>query len=191
MLKEWKTQPPETLLETRVFNVCRQVSTSPRTGEDCSFYLLDAPGWINVVPVTPAGELVLVRQYRHGVGTFTLEIPGGMMDPDDDSPAVAAARELREETGYEAGRLWEAGWVEPNPAIQGNRCHTFVAEGACLTAAPEPDGSEDIEVVLLPLAEIGAALRDGRIRHSLVISALTLVFGLGPHQTLPPGPEGT
>jgi 8-oxo-dGTP pyrophosphatase MutT (NUDIX family) len=179
MLKPWPLITTEPLVETRVFTVVHRVSTSPRTGQGCDFYLLEAPDWVNIVPITRDGQLVLVRQYRQGVDGFTLEIPGGMMDPEDPSPEHAARRELLEETGYHAGSLRETGWVEPNPALQNNRCYTFIARELDAQGPLRPDGAEDLEVVHIPLAEVPDYVRSGRIRHSLVIAAFALSFGLG------------
>ncbi|MEZ4518692.1 MAG: NUDIX hydrolase [Chloroflexota bacterium] len=77
----------------------------PRTGKEHSFYILEAPDWVNVIPLTPDEQVVMVRQYRHGTGTVTLESPAGMADHDGEALAVAAARELREETGSKPARL--------------------------------------------------------------------------------------
>jgi ADP-ribose pyrophosphatase len=95
-----------------------------------------------------------------------------MIDSEDPSPAVAAARELREETGYEAERLVPLGVVHPNPAIQGNRCYTFLAENARIVSEPQPDETEDIRIVLHRVEEVSRLLREGRITHALVVSAL-------------------
>jgi 8-oxo-dGTP pyrophosphatase MutT (NUDIX family) len=179
MLGEWVAQSVQILVETRVFRLLRRLSRSPRTGRDCEFFLLDTPGWVNVVPVTEAGELLLVRQYRHGVDEFTLEIPGGMMDPEDADPATAARRELLEETGHTADRLVELGWVQPNPALQNTRCHTFLATGVRPDRAIALDGAEDLELIRIPLREAAAHVEQGKIRHALVIAALAFALGLG------------
>ena len=85
--------------------------------------------WVTVVPITAAGRVVMIRQYRHGTGEIGLEIPGGVIDPGEE-PLAAARRELREETGYGASELASIGQVAPNPALQDNRCYSFVARGA-------------------------------------------------------------
>ena len=180
MLKNWPVLGTERLLDTRVFALLKRQARSPRSGEPCDFFLLEAPHWVNIVPITRDGELVLVRQYRQGVEAFTLEIPGGMMDPTDPSAEHAARRELLEETGYEAGALREVGWVEPNPALQNNRCYTFVAEDLHAPGPLQPDGSEDLEVVHIPVGEVPEYVRSGKIRHSLVIAAFALSFWLSP-----------
>lgn len=134
------------------------------------FYVVTAPDWINVIPVTDDDRVILVRQYRFGVEGSTLEIPGGMCD-DGEPPADAARRELREETGYEAGELELLGSVHPNPAIQNNRCHSFLAPGVRRAGAPDPDTDEAIEVVEVPLSEISGLIAGGKITHALVIAA--------------------
>ncbi len=92
---------------------------------------------MNVIALTDREDVVLIRQYRHGIGEVTLEIPGGLMDADE--PLAAAKRELLEETGYRAEEWIDLGYVHPNPAIQNNRCYTFLALGAKLAGAQSLD----------------------------------------------------
>ncbi len=127
---------------------------------------------MNVIPLTEDDEVVFIEHYRHGTDKVGLEVPGGMIDPEDASPMVAAAREMREETGYAASELIELGVVHPNPAIQENRCFSFLARGAHLAGEPRPDDTEDIEVVRYPRREVPRLLREGRISHALVVVAL-------------------
>lgn len=158
----------------RVFTVHEETSRAPTTGTTHDFYVIDSPDWINVVPVTAEGELVFVRQYRHGTKEVTLEIPGGMVDPGDDDPAAAGLRELREETGYISDRVIDLGVVEPNPAIQSNRCYTVLAPDAYRVGPPQPDGTEDLDVVLIDPATVPQRIRSGEITHALVVAAFYL-----------------
>ena len=170
-LQPWPTQESVTEYSTRVFDVVRHRRTSPRSGRAHDFYVLDACDWVNIIPLTHDNEVVMIRQFRHGTGNFTLEIPGGMVDDTDPSPQHAAVRELAEETGYAPDEVVPLGCVHPNPAIQDNLCHTFLARGARQVATPRFDGTEDIEVLLVPLAEIPHYTPRGQITHALVVAA--------------------
>ena len=171
---KWELLAVEEILRCHVFTLQRHRSRSPRTGAVHDFDVIDSSDWVNVVPVTTARELVLVKQYRHGIGAVTLETPGGIVDPEDASPAVAGEREMREETGYTAATLTPIGVVHPNPAIQNNRLHIFRAPDARRVAAPAGDETEDIAVELVPLAEVDALIARGAITHSLALTALLL-----------------
>ncbi len=149
----------------------------PRSGTRFERLVLETPEWCNVVATTPEGRLVLVRQYRFGLGRCTTEIPGGMVDPGE-RPLAAARRELAEETGYSSEAWSSLGAVEPNPAFQDNLCHTFLAQDAGRTSEPSPDPGEDLEVLELSEAEVRAAIEAGEVRHSLVIAALARVLDL-------------
>jgi 8-oxo-dGTP pyrophosphatase MutT (NUDIX family) len=121
--------------------------------------------------VTPDGQVVLIRQFRHGVEEVTLEIPGGMVDEGEADPSETARRELLEETGYEAAEMVPIGVVAPNPAFLDNRCYTFLARDVRQVSAPQFDGTEYIELELAPLETIPELIRGGRISHALVVAA--------------------
>lgn len=147
------------------------MARSPRTGDVHSFYQIRADDWVNVVPVTRDGHIVMVRQYRHGCQQVTLEIPGGMVDPGE-TPAEAAARELLEETGYLAERVLPIGVVNPNPALFDNRCHTYLAVGAHRVDEVRNESTEETVVELVPEGEVDRLVREGRIDHALVVAAI-------------------
>lgn len=129
--------------------------------------------WANVIPVTSDGQVVFVKQYRHGTSQVTLEIPGGIMDGEDRDPMWAAERELFEETGYKAQELILIGKHHPNPALQDNTCYTYLALNAKQIASPsfDKEGYEQIDVCLMPLSAIPKLIADGDITHGTVITA--------------------
>jgi len=139
------------------------------------FYILESSDWINVIPLTADDKVVMIRQYRHGSREVTLEIPGGLVDPGD-TPKKAAARELIEETGYQAKKWLRIGVVNPNPALFNNRCYTFLAQAIDKVTDPTPDQTEDIEVVLIPLTDIPKLILKGKIDHAMVITAFCHYF---------------
>lgn len=128
-----------------------------------------------MIPLTTDGRVILVKQYRMGTKDFSLEIPGGMLDEGDD-PAGAAVRELLEETGYAGDEPILLGAVHPNPAIQTNRCYTYLIHNAVLKTSPKQDSTEDIEVQSAPLHDIPRLIRRGEITHALVIAAFYWYF---------------
>ena len=168
---DWRVVAEHPPADYRVFTVQRHEALHPLNGSRRTFSVVRAPDWVNVVALTPEDDLVLVRQFRHGTRARTLEIPGGMVDPRE-SPARAAVRELLEETGYEARAWYPLGVVEPNPAIQSNRLHTSLALDARRARATRFDAGEVIAHAQLPIAEAGARVADGTIRHALVIVGL-------------------
>ena len=174
MVAPWSVVSREVALQLRIFDVCRDTLVSPVDGRTHVVAALDVPDWVNVLAETDDGRWVMVRQWRVGTRTTTLEIPGGMVDPGE-APLAAAQRELREETGY-AADTWQAlGAIEPNPAFQNNRCHTFLARGARPVGAQAPDEHEDLEVVLVAKADVDGLILDGAITHVLVAHAFHLL----------------
>jgi ADP-ribose pyrophosphatase len=162
-----------TLFRHRLFELRREELSNSEDGERREALVLAAPRWVNVVPVLADGRVLLVRQWRYGIRAPTLEIPGGMVE-DGEEAAVAAARELEEETGYRAGRLALLGEVEPNPAFLTNRCATFLATGLERVGEPAGDGQEEIELTSARAEELAGLVAAGEIRHALVIAALYL-----------------
>lgn len=171
LLRPWESLGVRPAYDCRIFAVNERQCRSPRTGETHDFYVIESCDWVNIVPLTRAGDVVMVRQYRHGIAGMTLEVPGGMVDPGDSSPLVAARREMGEETGYSSDDVVPLGSIHPNPAIQNNRCHTFLARHAEPRFEVSFDGTEETEVVLVPLASVPELIRDGAISHALVVVA--------------------
>jgi len=169
-IETWKIQRSETVADCKIFSVRRDFSQRESDGAEFPFYCLENPEWVNVIPVTKSGEIVLIEQFRHGIEEVTLEIPGGMVDDGEDA-RLAAERELVEETGFAPRETILLGKSRPNPAIQNNWVYHYLAMDCEKVREPEFDATESVLTRLVPAAEIQNLIRDGRITHSLVIAA--------------------
>jgi ADP-ribose pyrophosphatase YjhB (NUDIX family) len=166
-LAKWRQRRVDPVGSYRVLEVLRVELEDAAGRPRGDAYTVSCRDWCNVVAVTPAREIVLVWQYRFGTDALSLEIPGGVIDSGEE-PLEAARRELVEETGYEADAFEALLEVAPNPAIQNNRCFTFVAWGARRTCATRFDPMEEIETVLLPASRLPDLLDSGQVSHALV-----------------------
>jgi 8-oxo-dGTP pyrophosphatase MutT (NUDIX family) len=174
MIEPWKKVSSKKLADFRIFTVRSDAKVSPRTGEHHDFFVIDCVNWVNVIATTADDQIVLVEQYRHGSNSIELEIPGGMMDADDDSPVFTGLRELQEETGYEgdSANAQVIGQILPNPAIMSNVCYTVLVENCVCKHPVKFDASEDLITKLVPISSIPQLVSEGKIRHSLVVVAL-------------------
>lgn len=173
----WKTLRSEAGPELPLFRVRFDTLRHPTSEAEFQRMVLQTPEWVNVVAVTSEKKLVMVEQYRFGVGELTIEPVGGIVDPGEDSLG-AAKRELLEETGYGEGSWRYLGAVHANPAFHNNHCHHWLAEDVVPLRSPDPDAGEAIRVHLMTLDETRQAIADGRLKHSLGLSALSRVFPL-------------
>jgi 8-oxo-dGTP pyrophosphatase MutT (NUDIX family) len=162
-----------------LFKVTRDRARSPRTNQERDFWVIHMPDWLQMVALTKQGLVVLVRQYRHASRLSGLEVPGGLLDAQDPDPAQAAARELREETGYAGGEVVSLGSFWPQPALLANRAHFFAARGVELAGEQDQDPGEDLEVVLAPPDEVERLLSRGEIHNAMSVMALGLARRAG------------
>ena len=172
--RPWHKLGDTTLARHLVFHVRSSRQRSPRTGVEIPFFLIDTADWVNILPITTAGEVVFVRQWRHGSERVSLELPGGLIDPHEHEPLEAAVRELREETGHEALAWQSLGAMNPNPALMTNTCHAFVATGCRVVGELLQDAGEDIEVVTVPLDRLDETVRRGEVEHAIVLATIAL-----------------
>jgi 8-oxo-dGTP pyrophosphatase MutT (NUDIX family) len=171
----WQGESRRDVFKTRVFTVRENISRSP-TGEQGTFTILDAPDWAIVIPVLENGgerRFVMVRQWRHGSETLSLEFPGGVFE-SGENPCEAAARELREETAYRAGRICKLAEMSPNPALMTNRVHFFLAGDLDPAGNQELDPDEYVDVVLVSPEEVLQNMGRPPYIHALMAAALAL-----------------
>ena len=179
----WICQSETTLISSPVLDVVEQKCVSSEDQREFTFYILKSHDWCNVIPVTKDGKIVLVKQYRIGIATHTHEIPGGVIDPQDPSVQATALRELEEETGYSPcanAQIKPLGWSYPNPAIQDNRCFSFIVGPVERKKNQNLDPGEMIEVIELPIEDLPEWIRQGKINHALILNAFLQLLITAP-----------
>jgi ADP-ribose pyrophosphatase len=170
-MRKWAVLNSAVVIENWPYHRTRQDRVRLHNGDAITYYVQEHPDWVNAVVLTPRRQIVLVRQYRHAVGDFVLEVPGGMVEPGEE-PAAAIVREVSEETGYVSplapiclGSFW------PNPAVQTNRVVSFLLLDAAPGSPLHPDRTEDLERVEMTWDRYGELMAQGELPH--LFSAVT------------------
>ncbi len=177
MARPWRTLSSRSVLRDRWIDLRADDCETPGGSLIAPYYVLSYPDWVHVVALTPDNLIVLVEQYRHGAGAVCLELPGGAVDAQDDTPQAGGQRELREETGY-AGKHWQTvASLYANPATQTNRIHTVLATGCTRAGNPELEaGEEGLTVRCLPVSEVLCKLHTGLLGQSMQVAGLFLAL---------------
>jgi len=171
----WKEEGKKIVFKCPIFQIGERYCRSP-DGDMNTYIVLDTTDWVIVVPVleTDRGlEFVMVRQWRHGALDLSLEFPGGVFEKGEDA-ITAAARELKEETGYNAGKIEKLGEFNPNPAIMSNKVHFFLACDLSPQAKQDLDEDEYVEVENVPFKEALKGMGKPPYIHALTGAALSL-----------------
>jgi ADP-ribose pyrophosphatase len=168
----WEILSSRYVVKDRWLSLRADDCRTPDGSRVAPYYVLEYPPWVNVIALTPAMEVVLIRQYRHGVRQTILEVPGGAFDPQDASVAETARRELLEETGYGVETVMETGSLCASPHNHTNMIHCFLAFDARRIAEPRLEHSEQIEVVLRPWHEFVECAYRGELRHPHHVASL-------------------
>ncbi len=164
----WTRKSSKAVADCRVFKVREDFCERDSDKKEATFFVVENPDWVNVIALTKEKQVVLIEQFRHGSEEIILEIPGGMIDENEDRE-VAARRELLEETGYTADEFVYLGKSRPNPAIQNNWIYHYAALNCEQTGATDFDEHESVTTKLVPLAAIENLIESGKITHSLAI----------------------
>ncbi len=168
---KWKTLESEQIFKSGLVSIDKEKCQMPDGRIMPSYYILRFPDWVNVMPVTKDRKVVLIKQYRHATGLVHWEVPGGAVHRGEDA-RLGALRELEEETGYSSSQLIKVGETFPNPALQDNKIHTYLALDCELKGTQTLDPYEDIEVEAIPLEELEVWLRRGDFNHNIVVASI-------------------
>lgn len=174
-MKKWIKKNNNEIYHRRILSLAEVECFHPGKQISHTFISLSIPDWINIIAVTDDDKFIMVKQHRIGTDEITLESPGGIAEINE-SPEVTAIRELREETGYEAGEIHLLKKLSANPAIQNNYIYFFYARNCKKIHSQNLDQEEDIEVLTLTHDEIAEMIRNGGINHSIINTAFYLYF---------------
>lgn len=179
---KWKTLSKEEVLRIAFISIDKESCELPDGRIMPAYYILRLPDWVNVVAIDKEGNFLMIKQYRHASREIHWEIPGGGVHKGEDL-MLSAQRELREETGYSSDKLHLISTSYPNPAIQDNRVHTYLALDCEYAGGQELDAFEEIEVVKMSPRQVREMLDTCQINHNIVIAALYQVFHALPKYT--------
>jgi ADP-ribose pyrophosphatase len=173
--QEWQCLSQEAGPDLKLFKARWDLMRNPRNGAHERMIILDSPDSVNVVPVSPDGTIFFVRQYRFGTETYTLELPGGIVDPGE-THEMGAQRELREETGGLAKKWSYLGRIPSNPVFMNSYIHHWLATDVVLSAQQVLDAGEDVEIVELAIPKVKERLLAGQFQHPHAVNALLRFF---------------
>jgi ADP-ribose pyrophosphatase len=168
---QWKVLSTDYLFHEPWFTVKKEICELPNGKVHSSYYILEYPSWVSAFALTEDNRVVLVRQYRHGLGVISTELPGGVVDPNEDTE-TAIRRELMEETGYSFDSVELMGKIAPNPATSTNYMHMYLAKGGKKTGTQQLDETEDVEVLIRTIDEVKQLLRGNQIVQSLHVTCM-------------------
>ncbi|WP_276481317.1 NUDIX hydrolase [Paraflavitalea pollutisoli] len=168
----WKTLKSEYLFKDMWFTVRKDTCERPDGQIVSPYYVYEFPNWVTALALTEDGQVILERQYRHGLGESHLEIPGGCVDDTDASNEEAIARELLEETGYAFTKFEYLGKTSANPSTNNNMMHMYLATGGKKVREQELDDNEDIEIHLVSIDELKRLLDNNEIIQAMHVTAL-------------------
>ncbi|MBC7423467.1 MAG: NUDIX hydrolase [Ferruginibacter sp.] len=174
-MMKWKVLSSENISKHQYFTARKDVCEMPDGKIVPAYYVVEIPESVCAMAITEAGEVILVKQYRHPVDEVLTELPGGFIDKGED-PQTAIERELLEETGYEFSQVNLVGKVAGNPGILSGYTHLFVASGGRKVAGQSLDANEEIDILLTPVEEVRAMLQRNEFPQALHVSCLLYAF---------------
>ncbi|HWA77761.1 MAG TPA: NUDIX hydrolase [Polyangiaceae bacterium] len=178
LVRPWRVLSEQVVVERRWLRLREQRVELPNGHEIDEFHLLEGPDWAGVLALTEQNDVVMVRQYRHGLGRGSLELPAGVIEPDE-SDLFAAQRELLEETGYASDDWHALSVVSTEPARSSVHAHFFVARGARRIGDSTPEQTELLQIELWPGKSFGKLIDTGEICHGVQIGAILLAARRG------------
>lgn len=166
----WETIADKQIGSIKIAKIFERHAKHP-DGREGKFFVLKCADWVQTLALTPNKELVLVKQFRMGSQSLSLETPGGLLD-SGETPIEGALRELREETGFVGKTPSIIGSCYPNPALQDNRVHYVLLHACERLVSTSWDIHEELETLIVGLDDLPKLIDEGFIEHSITLTGL-------------------
>lgn len=174
-LEPWRVVSSAVLIEDRWLRLRAEVCETALGERIEPYYIVDSRDWSAVVAITTQDEIVLVRQYRHGLGKIVLELPGGEIKADEDAVACGM-RELMEEAGFGGGSAELVCVLAPNPTRCSNQMSVVLAHGVTPSTRPPQEIGEETETVLWPLSRASELLFEPTFCNAPLLAAVAIAL---------------
>lgn len=174
-IPKWRVLSSSTVVDSRYFRLRKDAVELPDGTQIGDYYVREGRGFSVVFALTPDGRVVMVRQFKYGIGRMVLELPAGFID-EGEEPADCAKRELAEETGYVADSIEYVRSFATEPSNSAFQMHLFLARGARKAVAQQLDPTESIEVELHGIGEVRAMIARGEIDVAPQVAAMYYIL---------------
>ncbi len=168
---KWKVLSSEYINKVPWLTTRKDVCELPNGKIMKAYYVQEFPTWVTAFVLTRENKVVLVRQYRHGLGEVCIETPGGVVD-EGENLQHAILREVKEETGYASETVEYIGKISPNPSTNNNLMHMFLLQNAEKVSEQNLDETEDVEVLIYTIDDVKKLLKENKIMQSLHASCI-------------------